>query len=282
MPVLFGPSGNSASFYEDGNKKTIQAPKWLSEKGLNAYEYSFGRGVNMSDETAVALKDEFDRYNIKISVHAPYYTNFANIDPAMIDKSIEHLIRSAKKVKLLGGNRVVFHPAALGKLARADAVKLCCDNLLRLTERIYAENLSDVFFCPETMGKINLIGTVEEIAKFCLMDKVFLPTIDFGHLYARSLGDIQGEEKYNEIVNYLLTELGSKATEFHVHFSKIEYSKGGEVRHLTFDSDCFGPDFDPLARVIKKYGIQPVIICESSGTQAEDSIKMKQIFDNIN
>ena len=72
-----------------------------------------------------------------------------------------------------------------------------------------------------------------------------------------------------------------KVRKMHVHFSKIEYSAGGEVRHLTFDDDLFGPDFVPLARVIKEYDLSPVVICESDGTQAEDALKMKNIFYNI-
>ena len=46
--IRFGPSGNSQIFYDEGNKSSLQAPKWCNEHGLNAYEYSFGRMFNMS------------------------------------------------------------------------------------------------------------------------------------------------------------------------------------------------------------------------------------------
>lgn len=49
-------------------------PKWLSEKGLDLFEYSFGKGVRISDATAEAIGDESDKYGIEISVHAPYFT----------------------------------------------------------------------------------------------------------------------------------------------------------------------------------------------------------------
>ena len=45
--IRFGPSGNSKEFYDEGYKSTFQAMKWISEKGLTAYEYSFGRGVRI-------------------------------------------------------------------------------------------------------------------------------------------------------------------------------------------------------------------------------------------
>ena len=67
----------------------------------------------------------------------------------------------------------------------------------------------------------------------------------------------------------------------HVHFSKIEYSVGGEVRHLTFNDTVFGPDFLPLAKVFAKYKLQPVVICESDGTQADDAIEMKRLYESV-
>ena len=52
----FGPSGNSKIFYEQGNKTSVQMPKWLYDMGLNAYEYSLTRGINIKEETARAIR----------------------------------------------------------------------------------------------------------------------------------------------------------------------------------------------------------------------------------
>ena len=65
---------------------------------------------------------------------------------------------------------------------------------------------------------------------------------------------------------------------FHAHFSKIEYSDGGEVKHLTFEDNIFGPDFGFLAELIVERDCSPTIICESAGTQAEDSKAMKAMY----
>lgn len=48
--IRFGPSGNAREFYEQGKKNSEEAPEWLAQRGLNAYEYSFGRGINISDK----------------------------------------------------------------------------------------------------------------------------------------------------------------------------------------------------------------------------------------
>lgn len=59
--IRFGPSGNSDSFYAQGYSATKQQPAWLYERGLNALEYSFGRGVRMTEKTAAEIRAEAKR-----------------------------------------------------------------------------------------------------------------------------------------------------------------------------------------------------------------------------
>ncbi len=277
-----GPSGNSRGFYEEGNLHSEQAFIWLRQKGLDAYEYSFGRGVRLSDEKAAQFCVESKKHSIEVSVHAPYYINFANPDPQMIKKSIMYLIESCKKLAIMGGKRVVFHAASVGRLTRQEAFNLCLKNIDLLLSEIYANNLNNFYFCPETMGKINQIGDVDEIANIVNRDPCFLPAIDFGHLNARTQGSIKGKDDYRAILDKLLTTIGEfKTKNMHVHFSKIEYSKGGEVRHLTLADTKFGPPFEQLAYVIDEYKLNPIIISESEGTQAEDALTMKKIYMGI-
>ena len=62
----------------------------------------------------------------------------------------------------------------------------------------------------------------------------------------------------------------------------MEYTlNGGEKRHVTFDDEGYGPDFMPVAKVLKKLKLEPVIICESAGTQSFDALKMKEIYNSI-
>ena len=69
-----------------------------------------------------------------------------------------------------------------------------------------------------------------------------------------------------------------KTVNMHIHFSKIQYTEKGELRHLTFEDTVFGPDFEPLLRAIKDCGLQPYIACESAGTQTMDALAMKKYY----
>ena len=277
--IKFGPSGNSIAFAEAGLKHSEESAVWVKEKGLSCFEYSFGRGVSLSDEKAQSIGAAFKAADVEISVHAPYYINFANPDDEMAEKSYMYVISSAEKVKLMGGKRIVFHPASQGKMSREQAVDLTAKRLEILRGKIYERGLDDLIYCPETMGKLGQIGTIEEIVRFCKIDKIYTPAVDFGHVNAREWGSLKTEKDYLDRLNYMIDELGyERMKNFHIHFSKIEYSAKGEVRHLTFEDDHYGPDFYPLSLALKKLKLEPFVICESAGTQDIDAVKMQNAY----
>ncbi len=277
--IKFGPSGNCESFYAEGFEHTEDAARFVRERGLDCFEYSFGRGVHMTEKKAASIRAAFEREGVEISVHAPYYINFANPDDEMAEKSYGYVLDSARMVRAMGGRRVVFHPAAQGKDAREIAVCRTMDRLKVLRDLIYANGLDDLMFCPETMGKIAQIGTVEEIAEFCSIDRVFTPCVDFGHVNAREQGSLKTAADYRARLAYMIDRLGyERMKHFHVHFSKIQYGPKGELKHLTFEDSVYGPEFEPLAKVLKELDLEPYIVSESDGKQAEEAAEMKRIY----
>ena len=277
--IKFGPSGNCESFYAEGNKHTEQAAAFVKKRGLDCFEYSFGRGVRMTEDKAISIGEAFADAGVEISVHAPYFINFANPDDDMAQKSYGYVLDSAKMCKLMGGKRIVFHPAAQGNAARFEAVEKTKERLRILADYIRLNDMEDLWFCPETMGKEAQIGTVEEIVEFCKIAPFYMPCIDFGHINAREQGSLKTVEDYQSRLEYMVAELGrEKMQNFHVHFSKIMYGKKGEIKHLTFADDTYGPEFEPLVVALKNVGLEPFIVSESDGTQAEDAWLMKKAY----
>lgn len=277
--IKFGVAGNSESFYNEGYAHTEQVPPWLKERGLDIFEYSFGRGVRISEPTANKIRTAFENSNIDISVHAPYYINFSNPDKEKIEGSYGYLLDSLKAVKLFGGKRVVCHPGAQQKQDRKVAVENAINSLTNFKSIKKEMGFDDYIVCLETMGKIGQIGSVDEVIEFCKLDDTYYPCVDFGHINAREQGILKTEEDFDHLIKRFIDGIGyEKTRDMHSHFSKIEYSNGGEVRHLTFADTVYGPEFLPLAKALIKNKIEPTIICESAGTQAEDSMAMKKIY----
>lgn len=280
MSANFGVAGNSDSFHAQGHTASVEAPKWLSEFGLDAYEYQCGKGVLIGAETAAAIGAEASKYHIKMSVHAPYFMNLANPDPERREKTIGYALKSCAAAVPLGATRIVIHSGSLMKRSREEALEIACETMQMVVKACDEAGFGEITLCPELMGGVNQLGTLEEVLEICKVDKRLVPCIDFGHYNARNNGILKDETDYERIFDVMESELGyERVRYFHSHFSKIEYTqKSGEVRHLTFEDAVYGPDFTPLARVLVKRGYEPTIICESAGTQAEDSLDMKQIY----
>ncbi len=279
-PIWFGPAGTADSFAAMGYKKTTQMPEYLEKMGLNAFEYQCGRGVRVNPATAASLKRDFAEKNLRMSLHAPYYISLSSTEEEKRQGSIRYILESAAAAKLLGADRVVVHTGSCAKLSRAEALELAKGTLKAALAALEEAGLSDITLCPETMGKLNQLGTLEEVLELCAMDERLLPCIDWGHLNARTLGGMSRPEDFAEAFRLMDQKLGRERLRvFHAHFSRIQYTeKGGEKKHLTFADQQYGPWFEPLAEEILRYGCTPVIICESAGTQSEDAAAMRDIY----
>ena len=251
MSAIFGPAGNADSF---PYKSSADAPRWLAGLGLDAYEYQCGKGVNVKEDTARRIGAAAQAAGIRLSLHAPYFINLANPDPDSLQKTIGYITAACEAADWMGAARVIIHSGALMKRTRREALDIAIPSLKAVLAACDEAGYGHIALCPETMGKINQLGDLDEVLELCTLDERLVPCVDF----------VLGEER---------------ARTFHSHFSKIQFTpNGGEKMHLTFAQDDFGPDPAPLMAEVARRGWSPTFICESAGTQAEDALTMKKLY----
>ena len=281
MSALFGPAGQCEESRAEA-KNTVEFIRYLAARGATAFEYQCGRGVNIGESKAREIGDAAKEAGIQISLHAPYYISLASAEEQKRENSVGYILQSARAVQRMGGTRIVVHPGGLGKMERAEATELACTVLSKARRKLDEEGYEDVILCPETMGKVNQLGNLSEILTFCRLDGRNIPCIDFGHLNARTQGGLKSKEDFAQILIEIEKALGrERLTRFHSHFSKIEYSKGGEVRHLTFEDKQYGPKFEFLMELVAEQSLSPTFICESAGTQTRDALLMKKHYTRL-
>ena len=247
--------------------------------GLDAFEYQCGHGVRLGVDKARRMAADAGERGILFSVHAPYYISMSSLEEEKRLNSVRYLLQSAEVCRALGGRRIIFHSGSCGRQSREAALEKALDTMRRAVETLDEAGYGDMTLCPETMGKIGQLGTLDEVLALCGVDERITPCIDFGHLNARTLGGIQSKADYAVLLDRLGEALGDeRAQRFHVHFSRIEFSAGGEKRHWTFAQTQFGPEPQPLMELLVERRLAPVIICESAGTQAEDAQAMKRMY----
>lgn len=276
--ALFGPAGGSDAFNSQ-HKSSAEAPEYLAAMGLDCFEYQCGRGVNIGRDACEKIGAEAARHGILMSLHSPYFINLSSADPERIQKSIKYILDSARACDYMGGDRIVVHCGGLSGMSREQAMENTVSTLGLVIEELEAQQLSHITLCIETMGKLNVLGDFEEIMAICRRYESILPCIDFGHLNSRTGGGMNSDDDFRGLLRSMENAIGAeRARVFHGHFSKIEYSKGGEVKHLTFEDKIYGPEFEPLGKLLAEMGFAPHIICESAGTQDIDALEMKRSY----
>ncbi len=283
ITARFGPAGNGDGFAAMGYKKTEQTVEYLVKMGLNAFEYQCGRGVRVNENTMAKLAAAGKANGIKFSLHAPYYISLSSTEEEKRINSVEYILQSARAVKMLGGDRIIVHSGSCSKMSREQALILAKESMGRAIAALDENGLGDVHICPEVMGKINQLGTLDEVMELCRLDERMLPCVDFGHLNARTFGSLKEYGDFERVLDTIENRLGAERMRgFHIHFSKIEYTEnGGEKKHLTFSDEIYGPDYEPLMELLVRKNSAPTVICESAGTQAEDAKIMRDCYENM-
>ena len=276
--ATFGPGGNSESFYAEGKKATVQAPEWVKAHGLDAYEFEAGNGLTAGEATLRKIGEEAKKHGILMSLHTPYFISLSGVVEEKRLKSIDYISRSLFAAECLGADTIVIHTGSAAKITREEAMALASDTLVRNLE---INGDTDIRLGLETMGKINQLGTLDEVITLCKISPKYHPVVDFGHMNARERGGLfLSADDYRRIFDKIALGCSDEvAKNLHCHFSKIQYTDAGEKKHLTFADREYGPDFEPLMEAIAKEGLTPTVICESDGTMPEDALRMKKCYE---
>ena len=279
MLAKFGPGGNCEKFYEEGNKSSLKIPAWLKGKGLTAYEYECGKGIKISADSAKILGESAKKEGIALSVHAPYFISLSSTETEKREKSVKYILDTLAVADVMGANRIVVHSGSCSKITRKAALELAVDTISKAIKAADEAGFGHINICPETMGKVKQLGTIEEVCAICQIDERLIPTVDFGHINSMTLGGLKQLEDYERIFDVMKNKLGSdREKSFHIHYSRIEFTNAGEKKHRCYSETEYGPEFEPIAEIIAKRNLAPTVICESRGTQTEDSVLLMKAY----
>lgn len=270
----FGPAGKPITLK---STDILRAPSFLKEMGLNAMEYEAVRGVNIREEKARTLGAEARANGIKLSLHAPYFINLAG-KREVIDASIKRLNESVEAAYWMNAYIVVFHPGYYkDAISKKDALRKVVESLKNVVEYRLQIGARNVWLGPETTGKTSQVGDMNEVIEMSRSLDGVRPVVDFAHIYARSGGKfILSKEDVIRVIEGIEKELGSWALKpLHVHFSKIEYGKGGEIEHHNLDEEKYGPNFAHVCSALCETRVDAVIISESPILEQDALVMLK-------
>jgi deoxyribonuclease IV len=255
--IRFGPGGLGPAKEATGNLVDF------SKKGINACEVEFVYSVYLKEEEAKKIGKVAKDLGIVLSIHAPYYINLNSGEDEKIESSKTRIIKCCEIGHHLGARKIVFHSGFFGKKSYEESYERIKNAIIEIQE-VVKENKWDVELCPETMGKVNVFGSIEDIKKLS-EDTGCSFCIDFAHILAR-----YKEDRFEEVTKAFPQK------SWHCHFSGIEYGDKGEKRHLVTEEK----DLKDLLLKLRNLDKDIVIINESPEC-VKDSVKGLKIWERL-
>ena len=272
MTIRYGTSGNPPNFYKSEFRKDIMnAPEWINSIGLNAYERLMTYGARMKEEKAIELGKKAKKLDVQLTVHAPYYIVFTSEKDRIIENSKKECLKTAYLSGLMKSKKIILHPG----------FGINIKKFIKNMKIIEKDLTKGVTVCPETMGKLSQLGSVEEVVTICEQTEC-TPCIDFGHVHAREQGSLKTESRYREILELIEKKLGKQVLkDLHCHFYPVEYTDKGEKMHRAVTEKNVFPQFKHLAPLIKEFGMKPTFISESRDSQDIGALQMQKMMKNL-
>lgn len=260
MTITIGPAGIGK--VEDV-EETFKAYK---ERGIGAAEIPFTYGVYIkSKEKAEAVGKAARKNGIRLSIHAPYWVNLNSTEKKKVEESKQRILACCEVAEWLGAEIVVFHPGYYGKMERNETFQNVKTAVLDMLSYIKEKGWK-VRIAAETMGKINVFGSMEEISRL-VSETGCMPCVDFAHLLARSNGNMSYGEMYEKVSSF---------KELHCHFSGIVYGDKGEKNHKKTEKE----EWEKLLKALPKKG-KDIFIINEAPTPIEDASEGIEILTKL-
>jgi deoxyribonuclease IV len=262
--VRFGP----ARF--PSREDPAEAIEWLLAAGYSAVEIDFESGFWMEWDFAERLGELAREADVALSVHAPL---FAFVGRPERDKrhrmAVGMLDHTAGVAVACGAELVVLHPGYFFSRPREQAVAAVVDQLGELRQRLESKQRT-VPFGVEVMGRVNELGTLDDVIAIAEPLPWVRPVLDFAHLHATSDGAFTSPEPFHEALARANATLEPGAP-FHIHFSDIAFANRNETKHLPYGQGTLRAD--PLAEALAGFDRPATVIGESPDEQSNQAIR---------
>jgi deoxyribonuclease IV len=242
----------------------------LVERGLTACEIDFEGRFWMDYEFAERFGELARDNDIVLSVHAPIAGFMGHAERGKkLNMAVGMLDHSAGVAKAAGAEVVVFHPGFLLKRTREEAIDSVVEQLGELRERLVAKDRG-VPFGIEVMGRVNDLGSIDDVVEISSRLDWVRPVVDFAHMHATTDGALTTVEPFVEALAKADAVIEPGAP-FHIHFSDIQFANRNETKHLPYGEGTLRAE--PLREALVRFDRPATVISESPTAESTDVIK---------
>lgn len=251
---------------------SVGAIAQIAALGLDALELGWVQAVRVTEKTCKEIRKAGEEHDVAISVHAPYFINL-NAGDKEWPKSRKRLMDAAHFGQLAGATDIIFHPGSYFGHHPEEVLPIAIWRLRECVDELRSSG-NPVTLRPETMGKIAMLGSLEDTLAMSQAIPGVEPCIDFAHLHARAGdGSMNTKDEWLVLLDGYAQALGPEALlRLHIHLSGIQYTQKGERNHLPLQESDF--DLAALLQALDEHGCAGRIVCESPVLE-EDAILIR-------
>ena len=242
----------------------------LLQGGYDACEIDFGGGFWMDWDYARRL-GELTRGRIALSLHAPLpaFLGHPEHGARKHQMAIGMLDHSAGIAVACGAAPVVIHPGFLLGRAREAAIGAVVAQLAELWDRLTAKDRA-VPFGIEVMGRVQELGSIDDVLAICRRLAWVRPVIDFAHMHATSDGGFTSPDAFASALA-AADALLEPGVPFHIHFSDVSFANRNEKAHLPYGQGTLRAE--PLAEALRGFDRPATVIAEAPDEASSQAIR---------
>ena len=263
--IKIGPSGLG------GVEESKEVLEEYKKSGFGNCEVLFVQQIYLDKQQAEKIGELARENKVSLSIHAQYFINLNSEEKEKVHASMQRILKCCEIGHALGAKSIVFHSGFYGKgfakvktpeekkKVEEETYQNIKRRILEMIE-VIKEKKWNVKLCPETMGKINVFGSAEEISRL-VKETGCSFCIDFAHILAR-----------DKKVDYERIKILFPDKEWHCHFSGIEYTEKGERNHINLKKEQWKELFENLPK-----DKDITIVCESPN-RIEDCVEGLEVL----
>jgi deoxyribonuclease-4 len=247
-----------------------EAVALLLERAYTACEIDFEGGFWMDYDWAGRFGELAREAGIALSVHAPLPAFLGHVERGKkFNMALGMLDHSAGIAVAAGAEVVVFHPGFLLGREREAALDDVVSQLGDLHARLEKKDRL-VAFGVEVMGRVNELGSADDVFAISGRTGWIRPVIDFAHMHATSDGAFTDMDAFAAVLERA-DELLAPGAPFHIHFSDIAYANRNETKHLPYGDGTLRAE--PLGEALARFERPATVISESPGEESHQAVK---------
>ena len=243
----------------------------LVKGGYDAGEIDFSNGFWMDWDFARRLGEAGRQAGVALSIHGPLAAFLGHVERGgrKHTMAVGMLDHTAGLAIACGAAPVVIHPGFLLGRQRQAAIESVVEQLGDLRTRLVAKQRA-VPLGIEVMGRVQELGSLDDIVAIAKAVEWVRPVIDFAHMHATSDGAFTSVDPFVAALGKADAVL-PPGVPFHIHFSDVSFANRNEKSHVRYGEGTLRAE--PLREALARFDRPATVISESPDEESSQAIR---------